>query len=353
MNRVSSIELLRFISALMVIIWHYQQFFLPYNPFSDLKILTNNREIQPFYEYLSLFYNYGNRGVDFFFLISGFVFSHVYLSEKNNTNFKTFFINRFARLYPLHFLTLIVVLIFQFHSNENYETFIIHFFNDTYHFILNFFFVSGWGFEKGPSFNGPVWSVSVEIIIYFFFFYLILYFSNLRFIKSILVVIFLIAFRKLIDDKYFNQINWQIINCALLFFEGVLVYYLTKKNKKNSLLLLIGLGLFTLSLFGNFKIYLFLPSIIIIFLFFEKFINQRLNNLFCFLGNLTYGTYLWHLPLQISLIIFFKNNNYDFNIMNKDSFFLIYLLLVFSISIVSYYFFEKKARFWIRSKFNK
>ena len=47
MNRVSSIELLRFISALMVIIWHYQQF-LPYNPFSDLKILTTNREIQPF-----------------------------------------------------------------------------------------------------------------------------------------------------------------------------------------------------------------------------------------------------------------------------------------------------------------
>ena len=39
-------------------------------------------------------------------------------------------------------------------------------------FILNFFLVSGWGFEKGPSFNGPVWSVSVEIIIYFFFFYL-------------------------------------------------------------------------------------------------------------------------------------------------------------------------------------
>tara|TARA_B100001248_G_C27258827_1_gene397425 strand:- start:179 stop:481 length:303 start_codon:yes stop_codon:yes gene_type:complete len=69
MKKIACVELLRFISAMMVIIWHYQQFYLPYNFFSEVRILAENRYEQPFYEYLSLFYNYGNRGVDFFFLI--------------------------------------------------------------------------------------------------------------------------------------------------------------------------------------------------------------------------------------------------------------------------------------------
>ena len=109
MNKVASIELLRFISAFMVLVWHYQQFYLPYNPFSNFEIILSSRSIQPFYKFLNIFYNFGNKGVDFFFIISGFVFAHVYLSKYNNASFKTFFVNRFARLYPLHLLTLFIV----------------------------------------------------------------------------------------------------------------------------------------------------------------------------------------------------------------------------------------------------
>ena len=67
MQKVSSVELLRFISSLMVLIWHYQLFYLPYNSFASSEIFYNDRTIQPFYEYLSLLFNYGNFGVDFFF----------------------------------------------------------------------------------------------------------------------------------------------------------------------------------------------------------------------------------------------------------------------------------------------
>ena len=118
MNKVASIELLRFISAFMVLVWHYQQFYLPYNPFSNLEIILSSRSIQPFYKLLNIFYNFGNKGVDFFFIISGFVFAHVYLSKYNKASFKTFFVNRLARLYPLHLLTLLVVLLLQTYSNK-------------------------------------------------------------------------------------------------------------------------------------------------------------------------------------------------------------------------------------------
>ena len=351
MRKIACVELLRFISALMVIIWHYQQFYLPYNFFSDVQILSDNRYEQPFYEYLSLFYNYGNSGVDFFFLISGYVFSYVYLLDKTNINFKNFFVNRFARLYPLHLLTLFVVLLLQIYSNEKYNNFFIHTFNDLYHFLLNLFFISGWGFEKGPSFNGPIWSVSIEIIIYFLFFFLIIKINKNRVINSVLLILSLVFLQKFIHEDVSRYINFRLVNCGLLFFEGVLVFYISKAIKKNSFLFLLGLTLFILSFIGNFKIYIFLPSILLIFLSTESLIKNKLASLFNFLGNLTYGTYLWHLPIQVLLMIIIKDSRLDYTLIDTKVFFLIYILLVFSISTLSYYFFELKLRRLIRKKF--
>ena len=352
MKKIASVELLRFISAMMVIVWHYQQFYLPYNFFSDTEILITSRDQQPFYNYLSLFYNYGNKGVDFFFIISGYVFSYVYLAENKIVKFKFFFINRFARLYPLHLLTLITVMILQLYNNEHFNNYLIHFYNDVYHFVLNLFFISGWGFEKGASFNGPIWSVSVEIIVYFLFFFLIINLNKNRILKSFLIIIALLALRKISSNDFLQNINMNFINCGILFFEGVLIYYLTNKIKNKKLMFFIGITLLIASIIGNFKIYIFLPSILIIFLSFENFIKNKICSFFSFLGNLTYGTYLWHLPLQIFLMIIIENAGLNFSIIDTKIFFLIYLSIIILLSIVSYYFFEVKMRKWLRNKFN-
>ena len=350
MKRIASVELLRFISAMMVIIWHYQQFYFPYNFFSDTEILITNRNEQPFYNYLSLFYNYGNKGVDLFFIISGYVFAYVYLIENKLVNLKSFFSNRFARLYPLHFLTLITVTILQFYSVENFDSFFIHPFNDAYHFLLNLFFISGWGFEKGPSFNGPIWRVSVEIIIYFLFFFLIINSKKNRILKSFLLVAFFIIFKKIFNDDFLKNINMNLINCGIIFFEGVLVYYLTNKIKDKKIIFFIGIFLLSISLIGNFKIYVFLPAILIIFLTLEYLIKGKIWNFFNFLGNLTYGTYLWHLPLQILVMIIIKETECDYSIIDYKIFFLGYIFILILVSIISFYFFEKKMRLLLKKK---
>ncbi len=352
MKKVACVELLRFISAMMVIIWHYQQFYYPYNFFSDLEILDGNRNQQPFYNYLSLFYNYGNRGVDFFFIISGYVFSYVYLLENKKIKLKFFFINRFARLYPLHLLTLIIVVFLQLYNNEHFNNYFIHSNNDFYHFFLNLFFISGWGFEKGPSFNGPIWSVSVEIIIYFIFFFLIINFKKNRILKSILLIISLIAIQKLSLGELSKYINFNLTNCGILFFEGILVYYLSKNIQKKKKLISLGVALFIISFIGNFKIYIFLPSILIIFLSIEGFIKNKVHSFFNFLGNLTYGTYLWHLPIQVIIMIIIKKSGTNFAIIDTKFFFITYLTIVLTISIISYYYFELKLRRWLRERFN-
>jgi peptidoglycan/LPS O-acetylase OafA/YrhL len=352
MNKIASVELLRFVSAMMVIIWHYQQFYLPYNIFSEVEILPFNRNTQPFYNYLSLFYNFGNRGVDFFFIISGYVFSYVYLFKNESVKFKFFFVNRLARLYPLHILTLIIVAITQFYNSVSFDNFLIHFNNDAYHFFLNLFFISGWGFEQGPSFNGPIWSVSVEIIIYFLFFFLIMNFKNNRVLNSILLILIFISIKKISSENFLNYLNMNLLNCGILFFEGVLVYYLSEKINKKKILFLSSIFLLVISLIGNFKMYIFLPSILMMFLSVENLIKNRMCKIFNFLGNLTYGTYLWHLPIQMCLIIFMKKNNINFSVIDTKIFFLLYLFFVISVSVISYYFFELKLRYLIRSKFN-
>src|SRR5690606_31719884 len=109
--------------------------------------------------------NHGLRAVELFWVISGFIFAHIYMS-RTSTKTSEFFVARFARLYPLHFLTLICItllILCGYYLSPNFKTPANA---DVYHFLLNVFFASAWGFERGMSFNGVIWSVSVEIPIY-------------------------------------------------------------------------------------------------------------------------------------------------------------------------------------------
>ena len=349
-NKVSSIEFLRFFAALMVLLWHYQHFYLPYNFFFEINIFDNIESNQPFYNYLFLFYKYGYRGVDLFFIISGYVFSYVYINDsKENISLKSFFLFRFARLYPLHFLTLFLIMLLQSYSLNLYNDYVIYNNNDLKHFILNFFFISGWGFEKGPSFNGPVWTVSIEIIAYSIFFYLALFRKKNILFKIILIIFFLLIYRKIFKDN--SIINFNIINYLILFFQGVIIFFIKNKFKNQNYFLFLGIALLSLSLIGNFKIFLFFPGILIIFLFMEKFLNHSLKTIFDFLGSLTYSIYLWHVPLQIIIILIAKNDISSLSELQNIIFFIFYILFVLTVSIISFFFFESPVRKLIRNKF--
>lgn len=225
MKRFYNIELLRFFSALSVLIYHYQHFFGPYSSFSITDI-NNNKFTQPFYSSLEILYNYRYYGVPMFWSISGFVFAYVYLEQQKDISGKNFFVNRFARLYPLHFATLLIVTLLQIISYKLTGNFQIYTFNELYHFLLHLFFISGWGFQIGNSFNEPIWSVSVELIIYILFFISIIYLNKYKI--KLVVLIYLIFLS--IDKSGFESI---FIDCARLFYTGVFVYFLYEKFEKN------------------------------------------------------------------------------------------------------------------------
>ena len=350
MKKFYYIEILRFIAALSVLIFHYQHFFQPFSSVSQTDYLAN-KTLQPFYTLLEIFYNYGHYGVPLFWTISGFVFAFVYLGSQKNTSGKSFFINRFARLYPLHFATLLIVALLQIVSNKYVSNYQIYQYNDLYHFFLNIFFVSGWGFTEGYSFNYPIWSVSVELIIYLVFF---IFISNLNKYKIkflFLLYLILLGVDKLGLDGGDENIKSIFIDCAKLFFSGTFVFFLYERFKNKLYLILLSVLLILLSWVGNFKLFLFFPSILLFFAAIEIFMHDKAKRTFEFFGNLTYALYLLHIPVQIIIILIFNYFNIMDEIFLNNYFFILYLLLMIVLSFISFKFYEKPINNKIRSFF--
>lgn len=166
-KRFHGLDLLRGLAALTVIFWHWVHFF-----FEGTQYGGQPKQIFPLYQVLFPFYEKGFKAVDLFFTISGFVFFFMYLDaiRDGKVTASKFFVLRFSRLYPLHLLSLILVIALQHEYESIHLSSFVYRFNDLKHFVLNLLFLQSWGMESGESFNGPSWSISVEAFLYCVFF---------------------------------------------------------------------------------------------------------------------------------------------------------------------------------------
>lgn len=345
MKKYFGIEILRFFTSLSVLFYHYRHFFSPFNSTSSIDYKETFVYL-PFSDFLNVFYQYGIYGVHVFYAISGFVFAHVYLSKEKLITSREFFLNRFARLYPLHFATLIIITVLQYISLFHFKSFQIVEFNDLYHFFLHLFFVSSWGFEQGHSFNAPIWSVSIEIAIYIIFFLTLSLLRRYKFIFVIILSILLILLAKIF------KIESLFLECARLFFSGVIVYLITTYFNKPKILILISLILIAASFVGNYKTYLFCPFAVLLFSQIDYLIKTKsIQNLFSSLGDLTYSIYLIHVPLQILIIINFDIFNLSENVYATKTFFIFFMILLMIISYFCFLKYEKPLNYKIRKKF--
>jgi peptidoglycan/LPS O-acetylase OafA/YrhL len=99
--------------------------------------------------------------VDLFFLISGFIFAHVYLRERrlDRAGLADFAVARIARLYPLHLLTFAICVVLFLGAPEN----------TWYAFLAHLLMMQAFVEPLGHTFNGPSWSISVELACYTLF----------------------------------------------------------------------------------------------------------------------------------------------------------------------------------------
>ena len=168
-SKLLGLELIRFACAMTVLVWHYHHFAM----IGDGSAML--RPHAPLETMLYPLYHFGLYGVQIFWAISGFIFYWKYadaLAERR-VDPKRFFWLRFSRLYPLHFVTLMIVAALQ----PLYASLAGHPFvfgdNGVARFILQLFLADQWGGSHAMSFNGPIWSVSAEVFVYVGFFMLL------------------------------------------------------------------------------------------------------------------------------------------------------------------------------------
>ena len=171
MRRLHALDTLRGVAALLIVIWHWQHFYAIGGTWPD----GWQRSDQPFYLVLKPFYDAGWAAVDLFFALSGFVFFWLYAPaiRRGAIGFGTFAWLRFSRLYPLHVLTLIAVAILQYDFHQATGHYFIYNLNDAQHFASSLVMAQQWlppTIEQ--TFNGPAWSVSIEVMLYCVFFLL-------------------------------------------------------------------------------------------------------------------------------------------------------------------------------------
>lgn len=166
-RKLLGLEGLRFLATLAVLLWHYQHFALVAEPAVKL-----TRSELPFYRVLFPFYEAGEYGVWFFWCISGFIFFWKYrtIIADRTVDGRSFFVNRLSRLYPLHIATLLLVAVLQPVYFAQHGVYFVYPNNDLPHFLAQLFMASDWLPPRSESFNGPIWSVSVEIMDYATFF---------------------------------------------------------------------------------------------------------------------------------------------------------------------------------------
>ena len=356
LNYFYGIDFLRWFAAFGVVLYHY-----------SLHFRVNEINYNPFLNYLIINREFAQNFVWLFWGISGFIFTNIYIHKQ--VSFQKFVIARFARLYPLHLITLISVMILQYISLKNFNYTQENYLNDIYHFILHLFFASDWGLQKYWSFNVPVWSISIEVPIYFLFFISLLYVRKFKIIFSILIAVFFYYFFPKIFNFDLNK--WQSLalfnfkTCIFYFFFGSAIYFFYTNFKKfKKILFFLSLILILISIFflnydfkSNISIYfpstfILIQSLILFFACSDDILKNCTKKIFL-LSNTSYSIYLIHFPIQLIILIIFDKYSLDLKIFSNFLIFFLFLLLLQLISFCSYLYFENPIRIYINSFYKK
>lgn len=218
MKRLYSLDAIRGLAALTIVIWHWQHFFAVSGHWPPVW----QRAGQPFYRLLEPLYLEAWAAVDLFFALSGFVFFWLYREAIAEGRVKAghFALLRFSRLWPLHAVMLLAVTLLQagFRAKtgvdfifpaEAWDRFLAHLF--VVHQTLPP--------NTEQTFNGPAWTVSIEAALYVLFFVLCRFKLNGPRAAAAMVLAGLFLF----------DWNWFIARGLMGFFLGGLAYFAVEK----------------------------------------------------------------------------------------------------------------------------
>lgn len=296
------LELLRFACAISVLLWHYNHFYVVGSTHQGFSTTA-----QPLYGWLKPFYEAGWLGVQVFWALSGFIFFWKYAQpvSQGQVTARRFAALRFSRLYPLHLITLLAVAALAARYQAQHGVSYVYQFNDVPHFILQLFLASDWPGRNEWSFNGPIWSVSIEVLVYALFFGL----CRLGLTRWWQVLGMIGLAGAVYASK---RTDHPIVLCVFFFYLGALTHLAhealgrlssnTQRMLAAAAVLLLAAGT-AVTAMGKlrpmFYTALLAPLAILLLLRWVQPKSARVAGVIATLGNTTYASYLLHFPLQL------------------------------------------------------
>lgn len=248
--------------------------------------------------------------VEFFFVLSGFVLAHGY-GFKVGLKFKAFVKARFFRIFPLHIIMLLVMIILECGKLLAYKFAGFNFNNAPFtgpgalsEIIPNLLLVQSWTpLTNSQTFNYPSWSISIEFYMYILFFFSISFFKNKKifaWLSISLVMLYLLAIKSEI-------LNSEVLLGLSCFFGGAYIYFLYKKIEHIKINVLTGSLLELASLISIYSVvsldfeYRTITAIFAFFITvsifaFESGVFSKLfkKKYFQIVGRLSYSIYMIH-----------------------------------------------------------
>lgn len=346
-QRLFALDALRGVACLAVVFWHWQHFF--YVGSDPAGFIAAQ---QPFYGSLRVFYDHGALGVPIFFALSGFVLFWLYSDglAAGNVSVRRFAADRFSRLYPLHLATMLIVLVLQEVYWSGHDRYFIYPFNDAYHGLLNLALIPAWGFEKGWSFNAPIWSVSVEVLLYLVF-ALCCLLGRVRLAACAL----LLGLGIVLPEQHY-----KVATGLRMFFAGGFAWLATR-------MMIERLGKFPAAfVLGATASLLWLsaPFVDVGSMAFEvafpvtvaalAAVNTVIPGLFrrgAWLGEISYSVYLLHFPLQIVFVLVVDGLGFQRDIFRQEWMLIVFVTVLLASSHFCYRMLELPMKHWIRTTF--
>ena len=270
----------------------------------------------------------GYFGVDLFFVISGFLITKILLRTNGGfiQDYKNFLGRRMLRILPLYYLVIFILLLF---GNTYVKTYLLYCISFTYNYALVYFHLPTHAITH-------FWSLCVEEQFYLFWPLIIIPLRRYQKLLLIFVILFVVFcygqfFFKWIPPLVKYRWVGLIPQCyaigigaigAIIFKEKKsMVSFFTDRKMEWLMFLILSSFLFSYSPFKFICIplvFLYLVLKCYYFGFTEKIFNKLFNNkILVYLGVISYGIYLIHLPLN-----YYLNNSFYINYILDHSTFL-------------------------------
>jgi peptidoglycan/LPS O-acetylase OafA/YrhL len=304
-RHLQSLTPLRGIAALWVVFYHYTGTYLP------------NLHVENYSHILDK----GYLAVDLFFMLSGFVMTHVYhraFTESVSGNYRNFLVARVARLYPLHLLVLVLFVatalaarVVAYATTGAVETIPLQGPRSFGALIANLFMLQGLK-ASTLSWNYPAWSISLEFLAYLAFPFVLPVMWRARAATKLGLALLLfaaLAWLAYLTAGDFNQ--WDgpdaLLRCLPEFMLGTLLYSAFRSGTSTALLGSDAVAL-ALSLGTILLLHLGAPDLLIVAAFAVLILAavantgtfaQALNvKPLIWLGDISYSLYLIHSLVQ-------------------------------------------------------